>query len=53
MMATKEKLTAQADAMLKAGDALSRQFPAESKRLLRLCSKYRIKARATPSGRSD
>ena len=40
-----EKYTLKADALLKAGDALSKEFPAKSRDLLRLCRKYRLKAR--------
>ncbi len=38
---TKEKAKAKADALLKAGDALTAEFPAESRRLLRLCHVWR------------
>ena len=41
---TPEKATAKADALLKAGDALAFEFPAESRRLLRECRKWRRKA---------
>lgn len=45
-MKSKEWLmTAKADALLEAGDALSDLFPAKSKELLRLCRHYREKAR--------
>lgn len=40
-----EKATAQADALLKAGDALGKHFPAKSRELLRLCRVYREKAK--------
>lgn len=43
-MTKAEKATAKAEALLKAGDALGALFPAESKRLLRLCLVYRAKA---------
>lgn len=46
-MTDKEKYTAKADALLKAGDALGKEFPAESRRLLRLCRKFRLRARAS------
>jgi hypothetical protein len=38
-----EKAKAKADALLKAGDALGVEFPAESRRLLRLCREWRQK----------
>ena len=43
MIAAKAK--AKADALLKAGDALQAEFPAESRRLLRLCREWRARQR--------
>jgi hypothetical protein len=40
---TPEKAKAKADALLKAGDALGAEFPAESRRLLRLCREWRLR----------
>jgi len=41
---TYEKAKAKADALLVAGDALGREFPAKSRELLRLCRYWRKKA---------
>jgi hypothetical protein len=38
---TYEKAKKKADALLAAGDVLAEEFPAESRRLLRLCQKWR------------
>lgn len=43
-MSSYETLKKKADSLLKAGDALCRTFPAESRRLLRLCRYYRAQA---------
>lgn len=42
-----------ADSLLKAGDALQRTFPAESRRLLRLCLRWREKQKQEEAADSE